>query len=183
MNRAKRWLPYIDELIVAADEGGSSNREALRWLNGLGDRLYGKLVDSGLAQPRAAVTLKAFIDRYIAHSDLEESTKIVWRRARKHLVKCFGPDKPLREFTAGDAKDFRQFLLRQSGHGPKDENGKRARMAESTVRKMCAFAKQFLEDAAESGVDRSQSVQTPRRSHRQHGEQRTPVLREPRGRG
>jgi hypothetical protein len=32
------------------------------------------------------------------------------------VVNCFGADQPLREFTAGDAKDFRDFLKRQPKH-------------------------------------------------------------------
>ena len=156
MKRAKTWLRYIDELIAASDDGSTPDRDTCRWVNGLSDQLYAKLVDAGLLKPRTAVTLKAFIDDYIQRRQVKDSTKTVWRRARRLLVNCFGENKPLREFTAGDAKDFRQYLLRQPGHGPKDADGNPPRMEEATVRTMCSRAKQFFEDAFDRGlIDRN----------------------------
>jgi len=111
--------------------------------------VHEKLTAAGLSPPRSSTTLKPFIDEYIRESTVKESTKTVWRRARRLLVKCFGPGKPLREFTAGDAKDFRKFLLKQPGHGPKDADGNPPRMAEGTIRTMCSRAKQFFEDAVD----------------------------------
>lgn len=152
VKRARRWAAHVDELVAALQEGDAPERETARWLARLSDPLYDKLVNAGLVPPRAAVTLKAFVDQYIKRRKVKESTKTVWRRTRRHLVNCFGADKPLRELTTADAKDFRQFLRQQPGHGPKDEKGNPPLMSEASVRTMCSRAKTFLQDAVDRGL-------------------------------
>jgi hypothetical protein len=56
----------------------------------------------------------------------------VWRQTRRNLIEFFGADKPLRTITKGDADTWRLYLIEQG-------------LAEdSTVRRRCGFAKQFL---------------------------------------
>ena len=43
LKRAKTWLRHIEELIAAADDGSTPDRETLRWAGGLADRVYEKL--------------------------------------------------------------------------------------------------------------------------------------------
>jgi len=149
IKQAERLLPRIEALAAAARYGGTLDDDTQRFLADASDALHEKLTAAGLSPPRSSTTLKPFVDEYIRESTVKESTKTVWRRARRLLVKCFGPGKPLREFTAGDAKDFRKFLLKQPGHGPKDVDGNPPRMAEGTIRTMCSRVKQFFEDAVD----------------------------------
>lgn len=144
---AERLQPRIEALAAVARYGGTLDDETARWLPTVTDALHGKLAAAGLVPARSAATLKAFIDDYIRELPAKESTKATYRRARRLLVECFGADKPLRDLTPGDAKDFRRFVAAQPGHGAKDADGKRPPMAESTVRKMCNRAKTIFADA------------------------------------
>ena len=126
------------EAVVAAQVANCSiPLETARWLEGLDDRLRGKLANCGLIERRDSVTLAVFLDEYISgRKDVKESSRDVWARAKTHLLTCFDGNRPLRSFTVSDAKDFRQYML---GRG----------MAEATVRRMSGFAKQFFSDAQE----------------------------------
>ena len=65
--------------------------------------------------------------RYLARP----ATLTVWGHTRRNLIEFFGPDKPLREITKGDAEEWRLSLVAQG-------------LSESTIRKRCGFTKQFF---------------------------------------
>ena len=44
-------------------------------------------------------------------TDVKSSTKEVWRHGERWLVGFFGPDKPMREITPGDADRYRLHLM------------------------------------------------------------------------
>ncbi|WP_437188565.1 tyrosine-type recombinase/integrase [Planctomicrobium sp. SH668] len=88
----------------------------------------------------AGTKLGEFIERFInTRSDIKESTRTVWKRCHKHLVRFFGADRLIATIDTGEAKDFRQHLLSRD-------------MVENTVRKMCSVASQFFSDAADRGI-------------------------------
>jgi integrase len=87
------------------------------------------------------VSIGDFTLAYIANrSDVKPGCKTVWRRCRRLLLNFFPEDRPIASITVGDAKDFRQTMLREGrawGGG----------LAENTVRKACSVACQFFSDA------------------------------------
>jgi integrase len=94
--------------------------------------------EHGLVSPRRKVeqvTIRTFIERYItSRTDLKKRTVIKFGATRDYLITFFGENRPLSEVTAGDADDWRVFLL---------EKG----MSENTVRKHVQIAKQFFTSA------------------------------------
>jgi|HubBroStandDraft_6_1064221.scaffolds.fasta_scaffold37911_3 integrase len=110
--------------------------ETARWLGQLGDRMARKLARVGLMAKRSSARLGPFLADYKASRvDLKSSTQIIHENVRRNLLAFFGPDKPLREITAGDADLWRLNLIGTEKLGP------------NTVRKRCGIAKQFFKSA------------------------------------
>ncbi len=110
--------------------------ETANWVAGVGDVLARKLSKKGLIRPRASATLAAFIEAYVkGRTDLKPRTVIKFNATMAYLVEFFGADRPLRDITAGEADDWRVFLVRKG-------------MSENTVRKHAQIAKQFFTAAA-----------------------------------
>ncbi len=134
------------ESLVASQLTGRIDDEVARWLGGLGDRAYAKLVAVGLVparpstasgskSPATVETLAAFLDSYItSRRDVKVNTTLVYGRTRKHLVEHFGADKLLGDITPGDADEWRLHLV---DYG----------LAPNTVNRTCGVARQFFRAA------------------------------------
>lgn len=81
------------------------------------------------------MSLAPFVDGYIVgRTDLKPRTVIKFNATREYLVEFLGADRSLKAITAGDADDWRVFLI---GKG----------MSENSVRKHVQIAKQFFTSA------------------------------------
>ena len=128
---------HVEKLVSAAISKCSVADEVAKWVGGLDDTMRGKLARLGLIAAQQSATLESLVDKYIGgRNDAKESTKTVWRRTKRHLLRHFGGSCSLRSITKPAAKEFRQYLI---GAG----------MAENTVRRTCGVAKQFFADALE----------------------------------
>ena len=126
---------HVERLIASSIVGHSVDDETARWVANLDTVLADKLARVGLIPGRRQATLQAFLDRYFASRiDVKPATLTVWGHTRRNLIAFFGPDKPLREITRGDADEWRLSLAAEG-------------LSESTIRKRCCFAKQFLSAA------------------------------------
>ena len=122
----------IEAIISAQSAGTAVDPETARWLRDLPAKLYEKLASVGLVQARDSSALGKFIKDYRQkRSDVKESTQLKWQSAQMHLNAFFGEEKQLRAITAGDADEFRLYLLEQE-------------LAENSVRRYCGIAKQFF---------------------------------------
>jgi integrase len=129
---------HVEEILNAALRGSPMARPTATWLADLPMPMLEKLAGVGLVEsPRNKVSarLDAFLGEYIAkRANTKESSKLVFGRARKHLVEFFGPNRKLDSITQGNACDWRQSLIGKN-------------MADATVRKMCGIARQFFKAA------------------------------------
>lgn len=100
------------------------------------------------APPRPSLTtLGPFLDDYIKRrSDVKRGTLLAYRQTQGNLLERFGADKLLAEITAGDAGDFKRWLLT---HGKALPGGQRGPLAKATANRRTKAAKQFFEDAVE----------------------------------
>lgn len=109
-----------------------------QWVAKLHPRMAKRFAAVGLiAMPSESLgpTLKNFITEYIAaRNDIKPRSTNRLESAGVKLVECFGPDRPLNDFTVGDADSFRVWLIGQG-------------FAENTVRRLCGRAKQFFRAA------------------------------------
>ena len=139
MREASEIKTKIEAIVEAQTAMISLDRETAKWLNKIGNVLYGKLVAVDLASPRESVDrvkLLEFINGYIdARVDIKPGTVEQLEVARKHLVDFFGGAKPIARITNGDADEFRQHLFSIMG-------------SENTARRLCGRAKQLFRYAA-----------------------------------
>jgi len=138
----------VERLIESQRLRRPHDPEMLDWLEGLDDEMAGKLSGVGLIPPReslGAATLAEFIDGYIAgRTDVKGDTATVYGHTRRCLVRYFGAEKLLAEIAPGDADEWRRYLGRPKVKGkPASGEG----LAENTVRRRCAIAKQFFRAA------------------------------------
>ena len=141
-NTPKRVVESIKARVEAIIEANAANvsldRETAAWLAEIDPKLHNKLARVGLVSKRTAekqVTLDAFLAGYIeSRSDIKDSTHDHLQRARRNLVEFFGPLKPLRAITSGDADEFRRHV--------------NDIMGENSANRTCGRAKQFFRAAA-----------------------------------
>jgi len=91
-----------------------------------------KLAAVGLVPKRSSAARGVFLDEYVASRiDTKPATREVWGQVVRNLREHFGEQRPLRSVTAGDAEDFRLYLVGQG-------------LAATTVHKRLQFARQFF---------------------------------------
>ena len=135
LRQAEAVKHKVEDLLSSKLTGSTPKRETSEWLSELGDDMYDKFAAVGLVEGRCRTSLANYIDAYIEErTDVKGSTRLVYVRARQHLVQFFGSDKRLRDITPGDADLWRLALLDRG-------------LAENTVRKSCGIAKQFFNAA------------------------------------
>jgi site-specific recombinase XerD len=84
----------------------------------------------GLIKSRSSAVLGEYLNEYVAsRTDAKISTVTSWGHTIRNLNDFFGPNKPLRDITPGDADEWCLDLLDQG------------LAADSTVRKRCSNAK------------------------------------------
>ncbi len=135
----------VEHLVSASISGHALDDETARWVASLDAKLRDKLAAVGLIAPLEKATLQAFLDGYIAkRTDVKGSTAIVYGHTRRTLIDFFGPDKPLREITPGDADDWRLSLKSAKSEGEP--------LSDNTIRRRSGIAKQFFHAAIRKGL-------------------------------
>jgi integrase len=125
----------VEALNAAAISGHAVDDEVARWLSRLDPVMAEKLAAVGLVPRREAATLGAFINRYIeGRHGAKPRTIALLREVEKKLNNYFGPSKPMRDITPGEADEWRLHLVK-SGLG------------DNTIRRRCGIAKQFFNAA------------------------------------
>ncbi len=132
----------VEYLVSAMITGNPLDDDTARWVASIDDVLAGRLAAVGLLAPRASTHLKGFLDAYVkGRIDVKPTTKQVYGHTRRNLVEYFGPTKPLRSITPGDADDWRRWLSSQG-------------LSENTVRRRTGIAKQFFRAASRKDLIR-----------------------------
>ena len=122
----------IEHLLTSQITKRSLEGDTARWVASLDDVLAGRLAKVGLIRQRESAYLAGYIDAYVAgRTDLKPRTRIKFNATKRYLIEFFKADRNLRDITAGDADDWRVFLLAKG-------------MGENTVRKHTQIAKQFF---------------------------------------
>jgi integrase len=122
----------IEALVTSQITGHAVDDETARWVADRDQTMIDKLAAAGLVSKRVSATLGAFLDNFVAgRIDVKPATQEVWSQPVRNLKEFFGVDKSLRSITAGDAENFRLYLVGQG-------------LAATTVHKRLQFARQFL---------------------------------------
>jgi integrase len=125
----------VEAINAAAISGHAIDDEAARWLARLDSVMADKLAAVGLIPRKDVATLGPFISRYIeGRHGSKPRTIALLREVEKKLNDYFGPGKPMRDITPGEADEWRLNLVK-SGLG------------DNTIRRRCGIAKQFFNAA------------------------------------
>jgi integrase len=144
--QAEEIARHVMEILSARRAGGRLPDASATWLGRIPRPLVKTLlrtrvIDDGMVAPEETViTLGGFLDQFMAkQSNKKPSTQKQLALTRKYLLMCFDADRELGSITAGDADDFRVWLIAPT-------TGKKA-LAENTVRRQCGRAKQLFRNA------------------------------------
>lgn len=136
--QAETAARHVEVLLSRKVTGEALPAETSVWLSEISVVLFDKLVAAELAEPRKAstdISLGELIDQYFEHrKSVKESSRIVWRNAKRNLIEFFSSSRSLGSITPGDADEWHEWLI-ESGLG------------ENTIRKRCGVAKQFFKYA------------------------------------
>ena len=132
----------VEEILAARFAGHSIQPETAVWLEKIADVIHDKLSRVGLVEPRQTVeaareaspTLSLVVERYIkSRSNLKPNTIRNYETTKRLLLEHFGKDRLVRSINAGQAKDYREWLV--------------GKYASATVAREIKRARQFLEYA------------------------------------
>ena len=123
----------VEHLVAAAQTGGALDSETARWTAEIGDDLADKLAAVDLIPKRERATLSGFLGDHIdGRVDIKPASRVILRHVRRDLEEFFGPDRPVRKITPGEAEDFRLFLVGEK------------KLAPSTIAKRLQRARQMF---------------------------------------
>jgi integrase len=131
---------HVEVLASSRAMSSSISRDTALWVTTIGDNLHGKLARVGLVEPRQRATLGNLIESFIrSRDDVKPSTRLVYKRAKKHLLAHFGENRRLDAITKADAHEWRHYMLRYG-------------LAEATTRKATSIARQMFREAIRRGL-------------------------------
>ena len=133
---------HVHRILAARASGSPLSLDTAEWIGRLPTGLHNRLLSQGvldefMARP-VAMNLGDFLELYFQRPDDRAWRTINQLRiARDNLLACFGPDRPLRSITDGEAKDFRKWLSM-----PRGEEQKTWQI--STANRICGRAKEMF---------------------------------------
>lgn len=132
---AREFREHTTALERSIKLGVSPGPELQAWLSRVDDRVYDRLAEWGLVQPRQAQTPKVllpFVDWVIdlLSATRKSGTITTLRKTRVMLARYFIQPRPLSGLTPADADSFRAFLTRAKDAKPQPGAG----LAEATAR-------------------------------------------------
>ena len=130
MKTAEATKVRVECLVSSKMSGHALDDVTSRCLTTIDDTLRNRLARVGLIEQREVVLLGKLIDDFIKlrTGDVKPRTVAKYKVVKKHLIDHFGKDKPLKSLNAGEAKEWRAYLI---GRG----------LAENSIRKLSGISK------------------------------------------
>jgi integrase len=138
----------VEQLLESLQFGRPMESDLMQWVTNLEPQLAKRLTRVGLIRKTESIsptTLGPFLADYIAKHGptVKPSTITTWKQCKRLLLEYFTPEIPLSEITEGRAVEWRNYMKTRD-----HTRIKRARkLEETTIRKRCACARQFFEQA------------------------------------
>lgn len=144
----------IGHLVIAKRHNGVPHPDAVRWLGGIDEVLYARVVAHGLCQPRegaALVTLANLLDRFDAAGAVKPTTQYKYRQVADSLRAFLGADAPLASITPAHADNWRKSIAEAKAN-PDDKTEQAKTLARATVAKRVVIAKSVFRKAVRWGL-------------------------------
>ncbi len=143
----------IGHLVIAKRHGSVPHPDAVRWLGGIDDVLYARVVAHGLCQPRdaaAVVTLGELLERFDATVAVKPTTQYKYRQVADSLRLFLGAAIPLASITPAHADNWRKAIAEPQAN-PADKAEPAKVLARATVAKRVVIAKGVFRKAVRWG--------------------------------
>lgn len=141
MKTAEGVKVKVEHLLAHRITKHALDKSTAHWLSEIEPELRKRLVGVGLIDERESTRLEDYCESYyeMRASGNKPNTQKKYRNALSYLYDYFGKDTLLKDITPGDCDEWRVWL------GKKTDTKKK--LAENTVRKHCAVAKVFFNNA------------------------------------
>lgn len=140
----------VGHLVIAKRHNGVPHPDAVRWLEGIDDVLYSRVVALGLCQPRAGaavVTLANLLDRFDAAAAVKASTKAAYKQTTDSLRAHLGEETPLASITPASADTWRKAIAEPVTVKGDDGKETTKKLAPATVAKRVHVARAIFKRA------------------------------------
>ena len=125
---------HVERIISSRFNGNLLEQPTQDWIKGIKPKLRKKLVETGLLETEARITLGEWTQQYLdSRKDVKFRTQSRLKYARNLLLDYFDENRELASITAGEADEYRRFLS--------------LKYADNTVRRQCSRVKQFFRAA------------------------------------
>lgn len=144
----------VGHLVIAKRHSGVPHPDAVRWLEGIDEVLYARVVALRLCQPRAGVvvvTLANLLDRFDAAVAVKPTTQYKYRQVADSLRAFLGADAPLGSITPAHADNWRKSIAEAKAN-PDDKAEPAKTLARATVAKRVVIAKSVFRKAVRWGL-------------------------------
>ena len=143
----------IEALIAAKIHNAAADDEVSRWLVACDETMHGRIAAAGLCQPRGSLSVRGFIDDFLARrTDLKPRTIINLQQTRRHLLAFIDGSRSMRNITPADAEDFRLHLRRAKPKPEVLEQLSGAGLGDNTARRLLGRCRQLFTAAIRRGV-------------------------------
>tara|TARA_R110000868_G_scaffold103063_2_gene283876 strand:- start:50457 stop:51599 length:1143 start_codon:yes stop_codon:yes gene_type:complete len=138
MKAATSVRVHVERLVSSRITGHALDDVTALWVSKLDKTMLDKLAKVGLIQARESAELGKMIADFIKlrTGDVKPRTVAKYKVVKKHLTDHFGTDKPLKSLNAGEAKEWRAYLISKG-------------LAENSIRKLSGIAKTMFNYAIE----------------------------------
>lgn len=143
----------VGHLVIAKRHGSVPHPDAVRWLGGIDDVLYARVVAHGLCQPRegaAVVTVANLLDRFDAAVAVKPTTQYKYRAVADSLRAFLGAGTALASITPAHADNWRKSIAEPKAN-PDDKTEPAKALARATVAKRVVIAKGVFRKAVRWG--------------------------------
>ncbi|QDU50274.1 tyrosine-type recombinase/integrase [Gimesia panareensis] len=136
MKTAEGVKMRVESLLAHRITKHALDRATAQWLSEVEPELLKRLVNVGLVDERESTKLEDYCEAYyeLRETGNKANTQKKYRNALNYIYEYFGKDRMLKDITPGDCDEWRVWLTRKG-------------LAENTVRKHCAVAKVFFNNA------------------------------------
>lgn len=145
---ASVYQEKIDKLLEFAILQRAIDRNTLEWLRGLHDKTYQKIAAHGLIPERPRQTVGGLVEAFMLVKTGKPRTLARWRSSGDNLTEFFAEDMQLTGVSAGDADEYRSFLLTKANRLGK---AKGTGLAPQTAQKRLSHAVAFFRFALRKG--------------------------------
>jgi hypothetical protein len=144
----------IGHLVIADRHGSVPHPDAVRWLGGIDEVLYARVVAHGLCQPRegaTVVTLTNLLGRFVTAVAVKPTTQYKDAQVADSLREFLGAETPLASITPAHADNWRKSIAEPKAN-PDDKDEPAKALARATVAKRVVIAKSVFRKAVRWGL-------------------------------